>query len=130
MNTAIKESYGQREISVHAGDLTETGEVFISRSPLYKRIIKFLLSVLFWALVTFVNALTPFLHLFLVPLSVAAGVYFTIKIVSGDKEVSSGKGICPHCKEEFETMTGKLSFPVKDTCTHCHRELVLKLISK
>ncbi len=117
----------KKEIFVRAGEKRESGEVSISVLPLPLRIGKGVLVGFVWALIAFVNALTPLVHLVLVPLSVIAGIVFSIRSFRVSEKVTEGSGTCPHCLERFETMTGTYTFPISDTCTRCGRSVTLTL---
>ena len=125
INKTDDESTTTKKITIHAGKDVETGEAYISTIPYPVRIFKTLLVALIWAVITFVNFLTPLLHIVAGPLSILAGAYFSWRAFKGNKKVIGGQGICPGCKKEFDIMTGKYTFPTSDTCTHCGREVVL-----
>jgi len=113
------------DILVKAADTTTKGTITVRMVSLPYRVFKSLLVAVVWALITFVNLMTPLLHFVTVPLSLAAALYFTIKTFQITKKISGGSGICPHCGEQFETMTGSYKFPIRDTCTACHRSVLL-----
>jgi len=113
------------DILVKAAATTTKGTITVRSLSLPYRVCKSLLVAVVWALITFVNLMTPVVHFVTVPLSLAAALYFTIKTLRISKKISGGSGICPHCGETFDTMTGSYKFPIRDTCTACHRSVLL-----
>ncbi len=71
----------------------------------------------------------PLMHLAGIPI-VLAGVFFATRRVRSAKVLRSARGTCPSCGEDTSCFVGfggtPYKLPLKTSCTHCARSLVLE----
>ncbi len=72
-------------------------------------------------------AFIPLLHFVLVPAFLLATPIAAYLAYGQESVISGGNARCPDCGNEFELARTKPAFPLNDLCTHCRREVRIRL---
>lgn len=76
-------------------------------------------------LVTVIGALIPVAHFIIVPVGLIAAVITFSRSRSTKEQVTGGDITCPACKEKITLCVRPLKIPLKESCDHCHRQVMI-----
>lgn len=113
---------------------TETGASGPAEGRLivYPRGLRVLVAMI-WLLVGFGGAaaliVVPVVHLFSTWILPLAGILGAINTVKTAKRVSHVTGACPACQGRLLLAGGRAEFPMRESCEHCSRPLILNRVS-
>jgi uncharacterized membrane protein len=111
---------------------TETGATgpAVGRLILYPRGLRVLVALI-WLLIGFGGAaaliVVPVVHLFSTWALPLAGILGAINTVKTAQRVSHVTGNCPACQGKLLLAGGRAKFPMRESCEHCSRPLILNL---
>jgi hypothetical protein len=75
--------------------------------------------------VTFLCVFIPLLHLIMLPLGIALTLATFFHTQNTKAMIKPGSLPCPACQKTITINSRRLVFPFKDSCEHCHREVVI-----
>src|ERR1017187_7577297 len=120
----------EQKVIVKAGDgKTSEGVVtveFYSRKMRWRRTVKILTYSLVLAVL---SALIPIAHLILTPLFLLGGPLIAYLMFGQASFVLGGMSTCPHCQKPLPLVAGSNSWPMEDTCGHCHMSITIEKCS-